>query len=319
MDFMKLRESSDRLCQNLSSVIFGKEDVIRKVVLSLLCGGHILLEDMPGTGKTTLAKALAKSIRCDFKRVQFTPDLLPSDLTGINFYNQKEGEFVFKKGAVFTNILLGDEINRATPRTQSSLLECMEERQVSVDGVTHALPSPYLVIATQNPIEVQGTFPLPEAQLDRFFMKLKMGYPAPDFEAKMLTGSVKAAPLSAIGPVLSGEEDLAMQETVKNVRIGEAVAGYIVRLANATRSHDKVKLGVSPRGALALMRAAQAHAAMDGREFVLPDDVKATLPDVWAHRILCKGFGIGQSADAPREILETLLRQTEAPTEQASL
>lgn len=315
MNISQIQPSAGALCQNLSSVIFGKEEIIRKVVLSLLCGGHILLEDMPGTGKTTLAKALARSVRCGFKRVQFTPDLLPSDLTGINFYNQKEGEFVFKEGSVFTNILLGDEINRATPRTQSSLLECMEERQVSVDGVTHTLPSPFLVIATQNPIEVQGTFPLPEAQLDRFFLKLKMGYPGADFEAKMLTGYVKASPLDSLQPVLDGETVLEMQQAVRDVKVSDAIAGYIVRLAEATRTHEKVKLGVSPRGSLALMRASQAHAAMDGRDYVLPDDVKAVTPDVWDHRIICKGYNLSQSSDAPYEILDFILRNTEAPTE----
>ncbi|MGI5892967.1 MAG: AAA family ATPase [Candidatus Merdivicinus sp.] len=318
MNLSQVQESAEQLCKNLSTVILGKEEVIRKVVLSMLCGGHILLEDMPGTGKTTLAKALAKSIRCDFKRVQFTPDLLPSDLTGINFYNQKEGEFVFKQGAVFTNILLGDEINRATPRTQSSLLECMEERQVSVDGVTYPLPQPYLVIATQNPIEVQGTFPLPEAQLDRFFLKLKMGYPDTAFETKMLTGAVRSAPIDSLESVLDGNDVLEMQKAVRQVKISDSIAGYMVRLAGATRSHEKVRLGVSPRGTLALMRASQAHAAMEGRDYVLPDDVKAVVPDVWSHRMICKGYGIGQSADAPREILEILLRQVEVPTETVS-
>ncbi len=319
MDSVQVKKISVELKQNISSVIMGKDAVIEKVILSLLCGGHILLEDIPGTGKTTLAKALAKSIRCGFKRVQFTPDLLPSDLTGINFFNQKEGEFVFKEGSVFTNILLGDEINRATPRTQSSLLECMEEGQVSVDGVTYSLAKPFLVIATQNPIEIQGTFPLPEAQLDRFFVKLKMGYPAAEDEAKMLTGRVSSNPLDALEPVLSGEEIVEAQAAVRQVQVGQAVAGYIVRLAEATRTHDKVKLGVSPRGALALMRASQAHAAMDGRDFVNPEDVKAVLVDVWSHRIICKGFNLSQSSGAPAEILDQILRQTDAPTEAASL
>ena len=319
MDPAQVQALSAVLKQNISKVIVGKEAVIEKVILSLLCGGHILLEDIPGTGKTTLAKALAKSIRCGFKRVQFTPDLLPSDLTGINFFNQKQGEFVFKEGAVFTNILLGDEINRATPRTQSSLLECMEEGQVSVDGVTYSLAKPFLVIATQNPIEIQGTFPLPEAQLDRFFVKLKVGYPDAEDETRMLTGRVSGNPLEELAPVLSGEEIVEAQTAVRGVKVGQAVAGYIIRLAEATRTHEKVKLGVSPRGAIALMRAAQAHAAMDGRDFAIPEDVKTVIADVWCHRLICKGYNLSQSSGAPAEILDQILRQTEAPTEAATL
>lgn len=319
MDCKQVQSLAETLKQNISTVISGKDPVIEKVILSLLCSGHILLEDIPGTGKTTLAKALAKSIRCGFKRVQFTPDLLPSDLTGINFFNQKEGEFVFKKGSVFTNILLGDEINRATPRTQSSLLECMEEGQVSVDGVTYALDKPFLVIATQNPIEIQGTFPLPEAQLDRFFVRLKMGYPDTESETRMLTGRVSQNPLDALAPVLSGEEIVEAQAAVRMVKVGQVVASYIVRLAEATRNHEKIRLGVSPRGALALMHGAQAHAAMAGRNFAEPEDVKAVAADIWCHRLICRGFSLSQTAEAPAEILSQILRQVEAPTEPASL
>lgn len=319
MDCKQVQSLAETLKQNISTVISGKDPVIEKVILSLLCSGHILLEDIPGTGKTTLAKALAKSIRCGFKRVQFTPDLLPSDLTGINFFNQKEGEFVFKKGSVFTNILLGDEINRATPRTQSSLLECMEEGQVSVDGVTYALDKPFLVIATQNPIEIQGTFPLPEAQLDRFFVRLKMGYPDTESETRMLTGRVSQNPLDALVPVLSGEEIVEAQAAVRMVKVGQAVASYIVRLTEATRNHEKIRLGVSPRGALALMHGAQAHAAMAGRDFAEPEDVKAVAADIWCHRLICRGFSLSQTAEAPAEILSQILRQVEAPTEPASL
>lgn len=319
MDCKQVQSLAETLKQNISTVISGKDPVIEKVILSLLCNGHILLEDIPGTGKTTLAKALAKSIRCGFKRVQFTPDLLPSDLTGINFFNQKEGEFVFKKGSVFTNILLGDEINRATPRTQSSLLECMEEGQVSVDGVTYALDKPFLVIATQNPIEIQGTFPLPEAQLDRFFVRLKMGYPDTESETRMLTGRVSQNPLDALAPVLSGEEIVEAQAAVRMVKVGQAVASYIVCLAEATRNHEKIRLGVSPRGALALMHGAQAHAAMAGRDFAEPEDVKAVAADIWCHRLICRGFSLSQTAEAPAEILSQILRQVEAPTEPASL
>lgn len=304
-----------KLTENISKVIIGKDDVIRKVIISLLCGGHILLEDIPGTGKTTMAKALARSMDCRWGRVQFTPDLLPSELTGINYYNQKESAFVFKPGAIFTNILLGDEINRATPRTQSSLLECMEEHQVSVDGVTYRLEQPFLVIATQNPIEIQGTFPLPEAQLDRFFMRLSMGYPDPDSERQMLQNLREAHPVESVQPVVTTDEILAAQAAVREVKVSAAVSGYIVSLVNATRQSDKVRLGVSPRGSLALMRASQAMAAVQGRDYVLPDDVKAIAPDVLGHRVILKGFSATQSSDASRRLLETLLNQVPAPVE----
>ena len=309
------------LKQNISTVIMGKDAVIEKVILSLLCGGHILLEDIPGTGKTTLAKALAKSIRCGFKRVQFTPDLLPSDLTGINFFNQKEGEFVFKEGSVFTNILLGDEINRATPRTQSSLLECMEEGQVSVDGVTYPLAKPFLVIATQNPIEIQGTFPLPEAQLDRFFVKLKVGYPAAEDEAKMLTGRVSTNPLDALEPVLDRRGDRGGPGR-SPAGSGGTGGGRLYRAPRRGYPDPrKGQAGGQPPGRTGV-DAGFPGPRRHGRHGIssIPEDVKAVVPDVWSHRIICKGFNLSQSSGRSRlQILDQILRQTEAPTEAAAL
>ncbi len=317
MEILQIRPLAERLQRNMESVIQGKSDVIAKVILTVLCEGHILLEDLPGTGKTTLAKALAKSIDCRFHRVQFTPDLLPSDLTGINFFDQKTSDFTFRPGPVFTNILLGDEINRATPRTQSSLLECMEERQVSVDGVTYSLEKPFFVIATQNPVEIQGTFPLPEAQLDRFFMRLSMGYPAPEFEKAMLSARLEGDPAGALNAVVRREELVEAQRAVRTVRVGGAVRDYLIELVTATRSHPAIRMGVSPRGTLALQRAAQAHAAVAGRDFVLPDDVKAVCADVLAHRILCKGRSLTQGAEPATAVLSQILAETRVPIESA--
>lgn len=316
MQIEQLRGLTAALKENIGKVIMGKEEQIEKILLCLYAGGHILLEDIPGTGKTTLAKALARSLDCPFKRIQFTPDLLPSELTGINYYNQKEQAFQFRPGAIFTSILLADEINRATPRTQSSLLECMEERQCSVDGVTYPMARPFLVIATQNPVEIQGTFPLPEAQLDRFFMKLSLGYPDMEQEREMLAAYREASPLETLSAVCSKEEVLEAQRQVTQIRVSRPVSGYMVSLANATRRHENIRLGLSPRGALALMRASQARAAVQGREFVLPDDVKAVFLDVAAHRIVCRGYQMGQADATAREILGQILDQTPAPVEQ---
>lgn len=308
---MDIQTLEQKLRDNIGLVIKGKDDVIRKIVICLICSGHILLEDVPGTGKTTLAKALARSLDCDFKRVQFTPDLLPSDLTGVNFYHQKLGEFQFKKGALFTNILLGDEINRATPRTQSSLLECMEERQVSVDGQTYPLKQPFLVIATQNPIEIQGTFPLPEAQLDRFFMRLSMGYPDLISEIAMLQRGEE----QLLTPVASAQDIAEAQRIVSDIKVSGPVKEYLVNLVNATRSHEKIRLGVSPRGSLALMKAAQALAAIEGRDYVIPDDIQQTALDVLPHRIICKGHNIMQQGDLAKEYLRQIITQTPVPIE----
>jgi len=315
MNMTQLQQLTQNLKGNIGKAIMGKDEQIEKILLALYSGGHILLEDIPGTGKTTMAKALARSLDCQFKRVQFTPDLLPSEVTGINFYNQKEQQFQFKPGAIFTNILLADEINRATPRTQSSLLECMEERQCSVDGVTYQMESPFLVIATQNPVEIQGTFPLPEAQLDRFFMKLSLGYPGAEQEKTMLTAYRAENPLAALEPVCSKEQVLEAQQLVSSVKVGDAVAGYIVALAEKSRSHEKIRLGISPRGVMALMRASQAKAAIEGRDFVLPDDVKAVFADVCAHRIICRGYQMGQADAAAKENLADILAKTPAPVE----
>lgn len=315
MDPQRISKLSENLKGNMKKVIKGKDEVLEKIVVCMLCSGHILLEDIPGTGKTTLAKALAKSVNCQFKRVQFTPDLLPSDLTGVNFYHQKNQEFVFKKGAIFTNILLGDEINRATPRTQSSLLECMEERQATVDGVTYPMEAPFLVIATQNPVEIQGTFPLPEAQLDRFFMKLSMGYPEEDFELQMLTEFKEKSPLEELTPVAEPEEILEAQEMVRKIYVSEPVKRYLLAIVHATRNHEKIRLGVSPRGSIAFLRAAQAYAAVQGRDYVLPDDVKAMAADVLSHRIICKGHNVMQSSNAAKEYIRQILVQVAAPVD----
>ncbi len=309
----EVKKLSDSLIQNISTVIRGKDEVIKKVVVSLLANGHILLEDIPGTGKTTLAKALSQSISCSFARVQFTPDLLPSDLTGINFYNQKQSEFVFRKGAVFTNILLADEINRATPRTQSALLECMEERQASVDGETYYLDAPFLVIATQNPIEIQGTFPLPEAQLDRFLMRLSIGYPDNKGELEMLSDRTEDDPLRCLQAVCGREDVLSAQEIVRKTAVSEPVKQYIIDLAKATRENEKLRLGVSPRGALAMMRAAQAEAAVNGRDYVLPDDVKEIAPAVMTHRVIVKGHQLGGAGKTALAMVEQILDEVKAP------
>ena len=309
---MNVQSLAQRLQENVSRVIIGKEHEIKLVLTAMLSGGHVLLEDVPGTGKTTLAKSLAKSLTCGFARVQFTPDLLPADVTGMRVYNQHSGEFTFIKGPAFTNILLADEINRATPRTQSALLECMEEKQITEGGVTYKLAAPFLVIATQNPIETQGTFPLPEAQLDRFLMKLSLGYPKGEEAIALMQRFIAAQPLADLSPVADGAEVLAAAEECKAVRVDVDVMKYMASLVEAARDPDKVRLGPSPRALLALMRACQAWAAIHGRDFVTPDDVKALALPVLAHRIVLRGVNYQTS---PESFVQELLSKVEAPTE----
>ena len=283
---MDIRASMLQITENVERVIVGKRDVIELCLVALLCEGHILLEDVPGTGKTTLTKAIARSLGCSFKRIQFTPDLLPGDVTGILYFNQKEQEFEFRPGPIMTQVVLADEINRATPRTQSSLLEAMQEQQVTVDVETLKLPRPFLVLATQNPIELEGTFPLPEAQVDRFLIRIALGYPNEEDENEILLRYEREDPLETLEPVVQAEELLAMQQYVRTVRVEESVREYIVKVVRATREHNGVELGVSPRGTLALYKTSQALAAIRGRDFVIPDDVKLLAPAVLTHRII---------------------------------
>ena len=281
-----ISESMQRARENIQQVIVGKDEQINLALVAVLCEGHILMEDVPGIGKTTLAKSIAASLGCTFRRIQFTPDLLPSDVTGINYFNQKNQEWEFRAGPVFSQILLADEINRATPRTQSALLEAMQERQVTVDGDTKHLPRPFLVLATQNPIELEGTFPLPEAQIDRFLIKLPIGYPTQDEENSILLRFERSDPLEKLTPVVTTDELLAMQKQVCEIRVEASVRNYAVAVARATREHPEVSLGASPRGTMALYHAGQAWAAIHGRAFVVPDDIKKLAPYVLTHRIL---------------------------------
>lgn len=284
--------------------------------MALLSGGHVLLDDVPGTGKTVLAKALARSVDAGFSRIQFTPDLLPSDITGIHFFNMKEQEFMFRAGPVFTNILLADEINRATPRTQSALLQCMEEKQVTIDGELFLIDKPFIVLATQNPVETAGTYPLPEAQLDRFMIKLSVGYSDRESEMQILDNSRAVHPVENLTAVTDKTELLEMMNRVENIKVNEAVRGYIADIGNASRHNSEIKLGLSTRGLIALKNMSQARAALRGREFVTPDDVKTVAPYVCVHRLICRSTVMRDPDSAKREILDKMIKELPVPTEQ---
>lgn len=313
---MTVQEYAVKLRSNISKIIKGKDDKIDLVIMALLSGGHVLLDDVPGTGKTVLAKALARSVDAGFSRIQFTPDLLPSDITGIHFFNMKEQEFMFRAGPVFTNILLADEINRATPRTQSALLQCMEEKQVTIDGELFLIDKPFIVLATQNPVETAGTYPLPEAQLDRFMIKLSVGYSDRESEMQILDNSRAVNPVENLTAVTDKTELLEMMNRVENIKVNEAVRGYIADIGNASRHNSEIKLGLSTRGLIALKNMSQARAALRGREFVTPDDVKTVAPYVCVHRLICRSTVMRDPDSAKREILDKMIKELPVPTEQ---
>lgn len=305
-------EVTERIAQSVGQVIIGKRNEVRLAVLGLLCRGHILIEDIPGVGKTMMARALAKAVGCSFSRVQFTPDMLPSDITGVSIYNQRTNEFEFRPGPIMAQIVLADEINRATPKAQAALLEAMEEKQVTVEGVTYQMQTPFMILATQNPIEYEGTFPLPEAQLDRFLIRIQMGYPAPTEEITILSSQQYQHPINNLQQVISVNDLVAAQQAVTEVYVADEVKQYIIDLVTATRRHSDVYLGSSPRGSLALFRAAQARAAMAGRDYVIPDDVKALAEVTLAHRII-----MGPSARikdiTSRNVVQDLLQAVPVP------
>jgi len=311
-NFKLVKNISEKIIGNLRSVIIGKENSLKLITIGLFCQGHVLIEDVPGVGKTVLAKALAKSIGCVFSRIQFTPDMLPSDVTGVTIYNQSNHEFVFRPGPLMANIVLADEINRATPKTQSALLEAMEERQITVDGNTHRLSNPFLVIATQNPIEYEGTFPLPEAQLDRFLIKIDLGYPEINDEINIIDAQQYNHPLEKLDIVASTQDILICQETIKSIYVSKNIKKYIVDIVRATRDNSDIYLGSSPRGSLGLFRSSQALAAIEGRDFVLPDDIKRLAKNVLVHRIILNP-SIKIKGITPELLLDEILNSLPIP------
>ncbi|MDH7485806.1 MAG: MoxR family ATPase [Anaerolineae bacterium] len=308
----QVRNVIEKITDNVEKVIKGKRDVIQLTLLALLCDGHLLIEDVPGVGKTMLARSIAKSTGCSFRRIQFTPDMLPTDVTGVSVFNQKTREFEFRPGPIMAQIVLTDEINRATPKTQSALLEAMEERQVTVDGVTYPMARPFLVLATQNPIEYEGTFPLPEAQVDRFMMRISIGYPETEDEIAILDSQRLQHPIEELGQAVAVEEFLAAQEAIKQVHVDNLIKEYIVALVNATRKHPDVYLGASPRGSLALYKTGRARAAMLGRDYVIPDDIKALAEPALAHRLIISPSARIKNVD-PRAVVEEVINSVPVP------
>lgn len=307
-----IRKLRSRIVENVRRVLVGRDKPVELVLIALLAQGHVLIEDVPGVGKTTLVRALAKSVGCEFRRIQFTPDLLPSDVTGVSVYDQRTGSFQFRPGPIMANIVLADEINRTSPKTQASLLECMQERQVTVDGITYPLPEPFMVLATQNPVEYEGTFPLPEAQLDRFMLQVSLGYPNLVEEAEMLTRFSAADPLEELQPVATAQDILEAQQAVRRVRANRAVREYVARVVHSTRHHPQVHLGASPRATLALFRACQALAASRGRSYIIPDDVKFLAPAVLAHRLLLRPEARLEEATG-HSVIQSVLNQVPVP------